>query len=288
VPIHTTADGCSLRYDIQGEGPPLVLTPGGREGRAVLASLAAELAKHFRVLTWDRRNTGESDLWFEPARSEQAIWAADLVELVGALDFGPAIVAGGSAGCRVSLNAVLRDPGFARALVLWSASGGAYGSQFLGFNYHVPYIVAAQAGGMAAVAETPFFAERLAANPANVDYLASFDPEEFIATMKVWNESFYPREGDALVGIEGELSSIRLPTLIFEGNDDIHPAEAALALAAAIDGARLVPSPWSGEEFMDVLTGKGVGAVFDLYPRLVPQILAFVKTLPHDGRSERN
>lgn len=279
MPIHTTRDECSLRYDIQGDGPNLVLTPGGREGRKVLDPLVAELAKHFRVLTWDRRNTGESDLYFDPSRSEQAIWAQDLVDLVRALDFGPAIVAGGSAGCRVSLNAVLRDPTIARALVLWSASGGAYGSQFLGFSYHVPYILAAQAGGMAAVAETPFFAERLAANPANVDYLASFDPDRFIATMKVWNESFYPREGDALVGIEGELSSIRLPTLIFEGNDDIHPAEAAVALAVAIGGAKLVASPWSGEEFMDVLTGKGTGAVFDLYPRLVPRILEFAKGL---------
>ena len=61
--------------------------------------------------------------------------------------------------------------------------------------------------------------------------------------------------------------------------DWITPAEAAVALAMTIPGARLVPSPWSGEEFMDVLTGKGVGAVFDLYPRLVPQIRAFTATL---------
>jgi pimeloyl-ACP methyl ester carboxylesterase len=160
-------------------------------------------------------------------------------------------------------------------MVLWSASGGAYGSQFLGFNYHVPYIVAAQRGGMAAVAETPFFAERIAANPANADYLACFDPEEFIAAMKVWNESFYPRAGEPLAGIEGDLHSIRVPTLIFEGNDDIHPAESALALAEAIGSARLVASPWSGEEFMGILSGRTPGAVFDLYPRLVPQIVEF-------------
>jgi pimeloyl-ACP methyl ester carboxylesterase len=277
MPIHTTSDGCRLHYDIAGDGPPLVLTPGGREGRKVLAPLVAELTPHFRVLTWDRRNTGDSDLYFDPARSEQAIWAADLVEMVHALGFGPATIAGGSAGCRVSLNAVLRDATIARNMVLWSASGGAYGSQFLGFNYHVPYIVAAQRGGMAAVAGTPFFAERLAANPANVDYLATFDPDKFIATMRFWNESFYPREGEPLAGIEGDLFALHVPTLIFEGNDDIHPAEASMALAVALHDAKLVPSPWSGEEFMAILSGRTPGSVFDLYPRLAPRIVEFAK-----------
>lgn len=270
-----TSDGCRLQYEITGEGPPMVLTPGGREGRRVLDPLVAELAKHFRLLTWDRRNTGESDLYFDETRSEQAIWAADLAELARALDFTPGWIAGGSAGCRVSLNAVLHDPGIARGLVLWSASGGAYGSQFLGYNYHVPYIVAAQSGGMAAVAQTPFFADRIAGNPRNRDYLLSFDPDRFIAVMRRWNESFYPDPTQPLAGIEGDLASIRAPTLIIEGNDDIHPAESSQALAKAIPGAKLVPSPWSGETFMNVLTGKAPGTVFDLYPQLVPQIVEF-------------
>lgn len=273
--IFTTSDGCQLHYDLVGEGPALVLTPGGREGRRALDGLTRELAKHFRLLTWDRRNTGASDLYFDEGRSEQAIWSTDLAELVRALDLAPAWIAGGSAGCRTSLNTVLRDPAVACGLVLWSASGGAYGSQFLGYNYHVPYIVAAQCGGMAMVAETPFFADRIAANARNRDYLLSFDPDRFIAVMKRWNESFYPHEGEVLAGIEGDLGAIQMPVLIVEGNDDIHPAVASQALAAAIPGATQGPSPWSGNEFMALLTGRGIGAVFDLYPRLVPQILAF-------------
>ncbi len=275
--IFTTSDGGRLHYEISGDGPPMVLTPGGREGRRVLDAMVGELAKHFRLLTWDRRNTGDSDLLLDEARSEQAIWAADMAELVHELDFGPAWIAGGSAGCRTSINAVLHDPSIARGLILWSASGGAYSSQFLGFNYHVPYIVAAQHGGMADVSGTPFFAERIAGNARNSDYLLGFDPDRFIAVMKHWNESFYPRAGEPLAGIEGDLGSIRLPTLIVEGNDDIHPAEASIALAQAIPGAVLEPSPWSGELFMAVLTGRVGGSVFDLYPQLVPQIVAFAK-----------
>lgn len=89
----------------------MVLTPGGREGRHVLDALAGELARHFCLLTWDRRNTGSSDLYFDETRTEQVIWAADLTELARALAFAPTRIADGSAGCRVSLNAVLQDPG---------------------------------------------------------------------------------------------------------------------------------------------------------------------------------
>jgi len=280
MPTFTTSDGGTLVYEITGEGPLLVLTPGGREGRAVLAPLNALLTEHFRVLSWDRRNTGGSTLCLDGTRSEQAIWSQDLVELVSALDFGPAWIAGGSAGCRVSLNAVLRDPAIARGLLLWSASGGNYGSQFLGFNYHVPYIVAAQAGGMEAVAKTPFFAERITANPLNRAILMEQDPDAFIAAMKFWNESFYPSPGQPLAGIEGDLTTIAVPTLIFEGNDDIHPAEAAQELARRIAGSTLVPSPWSGREFMAILTGQVPGSVFDVYPQLVPGILDFVRRAP--------
>jgi pimeloyl-ACP methyl ester carboxylesterase len=163
--------------------------------------------------------------------------------------------------------------------VLWSASGGAYGSQFLGFNYHVPYILAAQRGGMAAVAQTPFFAARIAGNPDNADYLLSFDPEVFIATMKRWNESFFPDERQPLTGIEGDLSTIAAPTLIFAGNDDIHPAATSRALAGTVPGATLIAPPWSGEEFMDLMTGREPGRVFDLYPRMVPQMLEFIDSI---------
>jgi pimeloyl-ACP methyl ester carboxylesterase len=275
----TTSDGCTLRYAIQGSGPAIVLTPGGREGAAALAPLAEELAAHCTVLSWDRRNTGGADLWFDARRSEQAVWADDLAELLAFTSLGPVIVAGGSAGCRVSLNAVIRHPDIARALILWSASGGAYGSQFLGYNYHVPYIMAAQAGGMEAVAQTPFFAERIAANPRNGDSLRALDPEMFVAAMKRWNEDFYPRDGSPLTGILGHLSTIHVPTLVFEGNDDIHAPEAARAIADVVRGARLAPSPWSHDDFMDRFLGRAEGSIFGLYPRLVPEMLAFIRTL---------
>ena len=82
--------GCTLHYRIRGDGPLLVLTPGGRVGMDATRALGDELAKDFRLLEWDRRNTGASDVSIDGDASEQEIWAADLAELLQRLDFAPA------------------------------------------------------------------------------------------------------------------------------------------------------------------------------------------------------
>jgi pimeloyl-ACP methyl ester carboxylesterase len=277
VATFATADGRRIEYQIRGAGPLIALTPGGREAGDGLAALTDALAPHAKVLTWDRCNGGASDVHFEAARYEQEVWADDLADLVRSLGAGPAWIAGGSAGCRASVVTVLRHPEIARGLVVWSASGGAYGCQFLGFNYHVPFIMAAQRGGMEAVAQTPFFAQRIAQNPRNRDRLLALDPEAFVAIMKGWNEAFFFQPDAALAGVPDEaLRTIRMPTLIFEGNDDIHPESVSRRMAELIPGARLTPSPWSRQAFMDRLTGRTAEAVFSLYPMMAPAILDFI------------
>ena len=49
--------GCAIRYEERGSGVPVVLTPGGRWGGYVMGTLAGELARDHRVITWDRPNT---------------------------------------------------------------------------------------------------------------------------------------------------------------------------------------------------------------------------------------
>jgi len=271
-----TRDGCRLHYELRGEGPLVALTPGGREGADAVRSLSDILVERMQLLTWDRRNTGRSHVSFGGA-SEQDVWADDLGDLIAHLGLGPAWLAGGSAGCRVSLITAIRRPEAARGLVLWSASGGRYGCQVLGYNYHVPFIMAAEQGGMAAVAQTPFFADRIAANPENRERLLAVDPADFIAVMKRWNEVFYFREGTPVVGATADqLRALKVPALVIEGNDDIHPPEVAQEIARLVPGARFVPSPWSREEFMGVYSGRTPGRVFDLYPKLAPEIVAFI------------
>lgn len=277
MPRFTTSDGCSLSYRLRGEGPLVVLTPGGRERGEAVAGLAEALARYACVLTWDRRNTGASDVFFGGEGSEVEVWAQDLADLVAHLGRGPAWIAGGSAGCRTSVIAGLRRPQAACGLILWSASGGQYASQFLGFSYHVPYIMAAQRAGMAAVIETPFWADRIAENPVNRERLLGIDPDDFVAVMKRWMSAFYYRADSALTGAtDEELRTIAVPTLIFAGNDDVHPETVSEAMARLIPGATYLPSPWPSEEWMGRFSGRIDGSVFDLYPLLVPEIAAFI------------
>ena len=237
------------------------------------------LAENFTVLTWDRRNGGESDVFFGGAPlAEAEIWAEDLADLIAHLGRGPAWIAGGSGGCRTSVIAVLRRPEVARGLICWSASGGEFASQFLGFQYHVPYIMAAQRGGMEAVAQDPYWANRIAANPANGERIRATDPQTFIATMRRWMSAFYYRSDSSLTGAtDAQLGTLAVPTLVFEGNDDVHPKAVSDAMAQLIPDAIYRPSPWSGEEFIGRYSGRIPESVMELYPALVPSIAAFVR-----------
>jgi len=204
-------DDCELHYQLLGEGPVVALTPGGRlEGEAVRAT-AELLARHHRVLLWDRRNTGSSSVWFGP-RAEQLVWADDLAEILHRLELTPAYLVGASAGARVSYLTALRHPDVAAGLVVWSVSGGPYGSQFLGYQYHVPLIEAALGGGMEAVAELPMFRARIEANPSNRERILTTPVADFLAAVRCWNESYYWRPDHPVIAASAdELSYHPLP-----------------------------------------------------------------------------
>ena len=60
----TSPDGTRIAYDVQGNGPALLLLPGLAERRRIWQELGYvdRLCNHFQVITMDRRGMGESDL----------------------------------------------------------------------------------------------------------------------------------------------------------------------------------------------------------------------------------
>jgi 2-hydroxy-6-oxonona-2,4-dienedioate hydrolase len=156
-------------------------------------------------------------------------------------------------------------------------SGGPYASQNLGYQYHTPFINEAIRAGMAGVADLPFFRERIEANPSNRHRILSTPPEQFIDALRGWNQSFYHRSDTPVIAATAdELRTIRCPTLIFEGNDDFHPPEAARALHTLVEGSELHSLPWSRDEWMHRFVGRVAGSVTELYVRLVPALSDFV------------
>ncbi len=151
-------DGYKLHYELRGNGVPFVPIPGARSsGTDSAPSLVGKLVKNCRVLLWDRRNAGASDVFFEGDRFEQEVWADDLAEVLERLKLSPAYVGGGGSGSRVALLAAIRHPEVVKGVILWSVAGGPFACQCQGFDYFVPYIRAAEAGGMEAVLKTPLF-----------------------------------------------------------------------------------------------------------------------------------
>jgi hypothetical protein len=139
-------------------------------------------------------------------------------------------------------------------------------------------MVAAQAGGMRAVADTPFFAERIAANEGNRDRILSFDVDEFVQVMMAWN-SFFDYHADMPIAgaTEAQISTIMAPTLIFEGNDERHTKEASDALHRLIPTSELTECPWRRQDWTDRRSSEEFFEVF--YPRLAPRILDFVTSV---------
>jgi pimeloyl-ACP methyl ester carboxylesterase len=114
----TSQDGTLIAYSQIGRGPALILVDGALCYRQFGPSqdLAAKLASHFTIFTYDRRGRGESGDTQPYALEREIEDLAALVEVAG----GTAYVAGQSSGAALALEAANRLPGITK-LALYEA-----------------------------------------------------------------------------------------------------------------------------------------------------------------------
>lgn len=277
-------DGTTIAYEVIGDGPPWVVTPGGRFSketpgvRELAQALAADGQK---VLIWDRPNTGASAVCFEGG-SESAMQADRLAGLLKALDMGPAIVIGGSGGARVSLLTAARHPDTVSKLAVWWISGGAFGLMTLAVVYCGESIRAAWQSGMQAVVELPEWAEVLDRNPANRERMLMLDRRQFIRTLEQWMEVYCPAAGAIVPGLpDGTCAALAAPTLIFRSgeSDPYHTRATSETLHALIRSSELAEPPWGDREWIERSDAAraGTGHLFEHWPLLAPQLLEFAE-----------
>jgi pimeloyl-ACP methyl ester carboxylesterase len=234
--------GANINYEVLGtHGPWVALSPGGRRALENVKPLAQHMAaRGHRVLIHDRRNCGISDIVIGGETSEYEVWADDLYELLAQQSALPAVVGGGSSGCRLSVLFALKYPQAVRALLLWRITGGAFAAARLTENYYGKYIRAAQDGGMAAVCALDHFKERIEARPSNRATLMAMDPKAFIAAMERWREQFAKGAELPIIGAsEKDMNSIKVATCIIPGNDKTHNHATADAAHRMIPGSEL-------------------------------------------------
>lgn len=107
-----------LYHERRGEGPPIILVPGGSMDGRFYEPLADILASDFTAVTYDRRGNSRSPKpsgWSATSIAEQADDVAGLIE---ALDAKPALVFTSSLGGLFGLHLLAHRPDLVRGLIV--------------------------------------------------------------------------------------------------------------------------------------------------------------------------
>lgn len=112
-----------LHYEVRGNGEPLVLVPGFASGAWSWQWQAEDLARNFRVITFDPRGVASSTLKNGANVSIEKI-ADDIASLLAELKISKAHILGISFGGFVAQEFALRHPDKLKKLVLASTSFG--------------------------------------------------------------------------------------------------------------------------------------------------------------------
>ena len=240
----------NIHYDVYGAGEPLLMIMGlGASSAAWDPALVQDLARDFRVVTFDNRGTGQSDKPDAPYSIE--MFADDAAGVLDKLRLSRAHIFGVSMGGMIAQEFALRHPGNTGSLTLGCTT----------------------TGGTHAVPTPPesmkiLTAPREGVSPADVirrGWPLSYTPK-YIAENRAILEAAIPRllehptppfafqrqlEGTYTLKTYDRLPQIKAPTLVITGGDDVLiPAKNSEIIAARIPGSKLHIIPGVGHAFM--------------------------------------
>jgi pimeloyl-ACP methyl ester carboxylesterase len=113
-----TRENTTVDYNRRGEGPPLLLVPGGSGHGGVLDRLAAELADAYDVVTMSSRVASTQQPGTVLGDQHPKVHAEDAVGLIDALFDEAPIVVGFSSGAVTTLELLAHHPGHAHLAVV--------------------------------------------------------------------------------------------------------------------------------------------------------------------------
>ncbi|RZB14658.1 alpha/beta hydrolase [Streptomyces sp. F001] len=104
-------NGATLHYEVRGQGPLLLLIPGGTGGAASFDGIADDLAAEYTVASYDPRGMSRSTLDDPEAEQRVAEHADDAFRMLELLSPGePARVFGASSGAIAALHLLITHP----------------------------------------------------------------------------------------------------------------------------------------------------------------------------------
>ena len=220
----------------------LIITPGGNADTAGFGGFArnvAAAAPDIKVIIYDRRNLGQSDVTFgnQPQMIEEG---EDLHILIRRLEVGPAVLYGMSSGARSNLVLASRYPEDIAGLIIAPLTGGPLAAARLSEEYFFKYlhdkalstmqhISNTPLTTMEAVGQTPLWSAYLARNSADKQQrFLNADIADFLAAMKTSGEHLQATRYQTALGMsDEELAALNIPaTLLLHHTaytDYLHP-----------------------------------------------------------------
>jgi len=117
-------DGVQIHYEVQGQGPALLLTHGFSATGEMWKGQLAALSPHFTVITWDMRGHGRSDYPEDQSLYSEEATVADMAALLDAVGARSAVIGGLSLGGYMSLAFHRLHPERTRALLIIDTGPG--------------------------------------------------------------------------------------------------------------------------------------------------------------------
>jgi pimeloyl-ACP methyl ester carboxylesterase len=260
-------DGIATRYEVTGEGPPLLMfSPGGFNatlenwtsfGLYARLGLVAQLARSYTCVMFDRRESGASG-----GRVERVTWADYASQgkgLLGHLGIARAHLMGGCVGCSAAAVFAATWPEAAASMVLYSPAGGPRYriAQHARFARHLSFVTERDPVAVAALAlssERGFsqdprvgpWANCLRRDPAFAESYRALPRPAYETLVAGMARTLFDR--DTVPGPEPEdLLRLDVPALIVPGEDASHATSAARYLQECLPGAEYWDMPVSGQ-----------------------------------------
>jgi pimeloyl-ACP methyl ester carboxylesterase len=271
-------DGINTRYEVTGNGPPLLMfSPGGFN--ATLDQWSALgvykkiqpldwLSQHFTCITFDRRECGQSG-----GRVERVTFGHFVNQAVALLDhlkIDQAHLMGGCMGCSPVAAFGVMQPERVKSMLLWWPVGGPKYrmSSHLRMAQHLGFVhTKGMQGVVDLVSESgkPFNADPRGGPWASViksdlDFAKSYaamDAEEYKIVVAGMARTMFDR--DTSPGAEPEdMMLSKIPTLVVPGNDAFHATSAARYLHECLPKSDYWDMPVEGQT-ADAASAKVLG-----------------------------
>lgn len=253
-------NGIRTRYEVVGEGPPLLMySPGGFDatvekwtalGVYKRIEILKHLSAHYSCILFDRRETGQSG-----GRVEIVTWA-DYVDqgraLLDHLGIDRAHLLGGCMGVSPVALFGTRHPERVASMVLyWPVGGARYRiNGQMRFARHLATVADVGPAGVAELAQASSdtfgkdprvgpWASVIRGDANFAARYAALDKDRYILTLTGMREALLDR--DTAPGAEPEaLMTCDVPALVVPGADGAHAASAARYLAECLPAAEFV------------------------------------------------